>query len=237
MLNILYAVGCGCVTGMWWRFAGAASQEQLLEGRDRQAFVEFIEKSLEEARDSALQNAKDDQEREQLSRSFDFFMEEDLANVLYDAILAVSGTGPVKSLATLGTVAIVLLVLLLVASVMMLMRVPISRLLCLMACAGLIVVTVMAAVEFAKVGTTAGEAMVPAIEDLAEQGGAEVDPSVDAEIQDIPEKMRMASSVISIIYAFFAAAWPLLALLLIAFSRGIKESLGLEPPAVAAGEF
>ena len=220
VLNIVFALLCGCGNFVWKGFGegvreGASMSVAEIRGRLADTRIQVRDETTGEMREQELPEQVVDR----------------MAVALKQGMERASRLPQVSSLELFATLALALQGVLLLSGTFLMGRRPIGRTLGIIACLGLLVVYMLGADASAQV-------MRPVMEELAQAGADIAEMSEqDVEAGNLVDVLEMMQDDFPLAMSFGTAAffslYPLIAGLVLVFSRRIKESLA-PPPETAS---
>ena len=214
---LLLSLACGCIDA-WWTTTVVA----LRIGGDMENTIRIqMESQFEQAKDQALKRAATPEEREKISRGFDVLMREGVPQAVSRGIKVAMDSPASSSLQTLGLLGVAAHVAMFVAGIMLFLRRPAAKWVGIIACVMIIGLNAATAAALQDVaGAFFGE-VTPVLEQAARDSGE----SLDADVAAIPKAVRIGVTVVTLSGALMMSVWPLIAALILGFSRSIARDL------------
>jgi hypothetical protein len=221
-MNLLFAIACGCPTAFWAK-GWSAVQE------DPDAVVRMIDSQKDQMR-AAI--------RREFSKDADLNREENAAaralveravdpETLKGVVIAAGHSSATPAIRTATMVAGLAQAGLLVGSILLLMRKGTGRALSMLALAAFVAATIATLVKFPPVAEAVGSAVTanltdsPAYRDLPADQQRELGNGLD----HLPQLLQLGVTSVSVV----AVVWPVIALLILLVSRGIREACARNP--------
>lgn len=215
--NLLFALACGCVSGVWAAgWSGLTSNPaEAAAWLDEHKDEMRVKISEELKKQSGSGKELTPQKRALVEQAVD-------PEMMREALLAV-GTHPDAKLVAQATLfAGIAQAVLLIGSILLLMRKNAGRLLSILALAVFIGATVLAMLKFPSIGEQLSERVGAKIETLAAY--KDLSPpeqkEIDTAFDGLPAALQGTVTVASVV----SCIWPVLALLILLVSRGIKTA-------------
>jgi len=220
VFSIVFALLCGCLNYGWMGAAANLEKAQELSAEEiTSRLVTGVRIDTQET-DPASGRTREEQRRisEEQARKF--------GNAIYGAVGRAVTLPEFGTMKTCAEAAMVLQLLLLVSGGLLAARVKVGRVLGIMACIGLVGTYVQGAGATAAVIDPFVQELAPVIEEQIDISGQTADSQEMLEVMDAIQDLgaQQASYVFGIVFCLY----PLIAGLILIFSRGVRDGLG--PP-------
>ena len=229
ILNILFAVLCGCIDTSLW-----VSASQLMDPASLPTREKFVSDYMREVRNEhakALASAGTDEEKRTAEEHFGPFEDEEVASVGYDAVVAVSHSESLAKSARFGLFAVLLQVGLLTSGILLLARVSFGRMLAILVCLGLIVLNILLPAALTDTTDHLADRFMTGLAEVKPDVAQDLSPTSKDQVVKIVHAVKAGAPVAYYSVGAFFALYPVIALLILLFSTSLKRGLGigLEP--------
>ena len=223
VFSIVFALLCGCLNFGWM---GSADFLQEAKNLSAEEITSQLRDNVNvQHREIDPGSGTTNEERRKMSEE----QARKLGNALYGAIGQAVTLPEYGTMKTCAQAAMVLQLLLLVSGALLAARVRVGRVLGIMACIGLVGTYVQGAGATAAVIDPFVQELTPLIEEQIDTSGQTADSQEVLEVVDAIQDFgaQQASYVFGIVFCLY----PLIAGLILIFSRGVRDGLGPPPQA------